>query len=428
MTLREVNFDGLIGPTHNYAGLAEGNLASAANEGAASRPRAAALQGLEKMRLVLRLGVMQGFFPPPLRPSTALLGPLGYGSHEDAALAKVADEDPLLLAALLSGSSMWTANAATVVARPDSGDGRVHVIVANRATALHRSIEAAEQQALFATLFGDAQSFALHPPLPAGPFLADEGAANHMRLAAHHGAPGVNIFVVRPDEPGRFPGRQHPRASHAVARLAGCAPERTIFVPQSRAAVDAGAFHNDVVAVANERVLLFHPQAYDDPDRLAANLARLLPDLVAIPVAGITLAEAVDSYLFNSQLLTRPDGGMTLLMPAEIGRHAAVTAAVDTIVAADNPIDQALTVAVDESMRNGGGPACLRLRVPLNARDISRIDQRFLLDEKRIDRLAALVERHWPERIAPTDLADPALWAQARAAHAALDALIGPGW
>ena len=50
MRAREINFDGLVGPSHNYAGLSPGNLASARNAGAISYPRAAALQGIEKMR------------------------------------------------------------------------------------------------------------------------------------------------------------------------------------------------------------------------------------------------------------------------------------------------------------------------------------------------------------------------------------------
>ncbi len=46
--LTEINFDGIVGPSHNYAGLSLGNLASARNAGAVSRPRDAALQGLAK--------------------------------------------------------------------------------------------------------------------------------------------------------------------------------------------------------------------------------------------------------------------------------------------------------------------------------------------------------------------------------------------
>ena len=52
---------------------------------------------------------------------------------------------------------------------------------------------------------------------------------------------------------------------------------------------------------------------------------------------------------------------------------------------------------------------------------------RFLLDPARCDLLAGLVERHWPERIAPDDLGEPALWRQCRTARAALLAGLGFG-
>ncbi|MGA8031441.1 MAG: N-succinylarginine dihydrolase, partial [Casimicrobiaceae bacterium] len=44
-----MNFDGIPGPTHNYSGLAQGNLAAERNAQQVSNPREAALQGLEKM-------------------------------------------------------------------------------------------------------------------------------------------------------------------------------------------------------------------------------------------------------------------------------------------------------------------------------------------------------------------------------------------
>ena len=68
MALREINFDGIIGPSHNYAGLSLGNLAATANALSTAYPRDAALQGVEKMGHHLRLGLGHGFFvplPPP---------------------------------------------------------------------------------------------------------------------------------------------------------------------------------------------------------------------------------------------------------------------------------------------------------------------------------------------------------------------------
>lgn len=408
--IREINFDGLIGPTHNYAGLSLGNVASASNAGGVSQPRAAALQGLGKMRAALDLGLVQGLFVPPDRPATAWLRGLGF---RDEAAAHAAD--PQVFAQAMSASSMWTANAATVAPAPDTADGRCHLTVANLSRMTHRSIEHEATLEQLRLAFAD-PAFAVHAAVPAT--FGDEGAANHMRLCAAHDAPGVEVFVYG-EEGGPFPARQHRRASEAVARLSGLAPDRTLFVQQSPEAIAAGAFHNDVVAVANETVLFAHEQAFANPSRLYADLARLVPETVVIevPASAVSLADAIGSYLFNSQLVTLPTGGMALILPAEARDNARVAAYLDTLVAGNGPVRAVHFVEVRESMRNGGGPACLRLRV---VADPARIDPRFLLDEARIARLEAVVAAHWPEAIAADALGNPQLWQQARTARSAL--------
>ncbi len=408
--IREINFDGLVGPTHNYAGLSLGNVASASNAGGTSQPRAAALQGLGKMRTALGLGLVQGLFVPPDRPALPWLHSLGFAG--EAAACAV---DPALFAQAMSASSMWTANAATVAPAPDTADGRCHLTVANLSRMTHRSLEHAATLAQLSLAFAD-PTFAVHAAVPA--IFGDEGAANHMRLCASHDAPGVEVFVYGEDG-GPFPARQNRRASEAVARLSGLAPERTLFVQQSPDAIAAGAFHNDVVAVANETVLFAHELAFADPQRLYTDLARLLPEVVVIevPAAVVSLSDAITSYLFNSQLVTLPGGGMALILPSEARDNARVAAYLDSLVAGNGPVRAAHFVEVRESMRNGGGPACLRLRVVC---DPATVDPRFLLDEAKITRLEAVVAAHWPEAIAPGRLVDPALWQQARTARAAL--------
>jgi succinylarginine dihydrolase len=418
MTITEVNFDGLVGPTHNYCGLSPGNLASHANAEAVSHPRAAALQGLEKMRQVMDLGVIQGFLPPPPRPAAAKLRAAGFDGRDNEVLAAAAREDPILFRAACSASSMWTANAATVIAEPDTADGRCHLVCANLSSMMHRALEAADTLACLRLVFPDEAHFAVHRPLPLGVHFSDEGAANHMRLAASHGEAGVNVFVHGAQRGGRFPERQSLRASQAVARLANVASP--MFALQSGQAIEAGAFHNDVVAVANERVLLAHRDAFDDPDALIDALEARVAGFHYLEVSDIGLDAAVRSYLFNSQIVTRPDGGMTLILPAEARADDAVWAEVERLLDGNGPIDQAIVVDLRESMRNGGGPACLRLRVPLSPEALAKVDPRFILDERRIDELSRLVEDAWPITIAPADLAEPWLWAEARAAHAAL--------
>lgn len=414
----EINFDGLVGPTHNYAGLSPGNVASQANFGETAYPRAAALQGLTKMRTLMDMGLTQGFLPPPMRPAAGALRAFGFGGNDDEVLATAAGEDLALFRAVCSASTMWRANAATVLAAPDTADGRVHLVTANLAGMLHRSFEGLETEAVLRRVFRDPARFQVHGPLPSARHFGDEGAANHMRLASSHGARGVNVFAHGELRGGAFPERQSRRASEAVARLGGL--ESPIYALQNAQAVQAGAFHNDVVAVANEGVLLAHPEAFEEPGVLFA----ALPGVKIIETEGVSLSEAISSYLFNSQLVTLPNGRMALILPIEAREAPAVWREVEAILAGDNPIAETVVVDVRESMRNGGGPACLRLRVPVDGAALAGIDQRFILTPARWERLAEVVEAHWPQAIAPADLTDPALWEAARGAHAALEALI----
>jgi len=423
MTTQEINFDGLIGPTHNYAGLSLGNVASEANAGDVASPRAAALQGLAKMGRLMALGLDQGFLPPPPRPAVAPLRRLGFSGTDTQVLAAAAKDDPALLRAACSASSMWAANAATVIAAPDSADGRVHLVTANLASMPHRALEAADTHAALRRVFFDETLFAVHPPLPFGRHFGDEGAANHMRLAPGHAAPGLNVFVHGEERGGRFPERQALRASQAVARITGA--REALFVRQSAQAIRAGAFHNDVVAVANEMVLLVHPQAYDDAETVFAILRTRGVEILT--VEGVSLADAVASYLFNSQLVTLADGSMALILPAEAKADAAVWRAVERLLASGGAIRRAEVVDLRESMRNGGGPACLRLRVVLSDAERAACAPGVFLDDALHGRLVGWVERHYRDRLSEPDLADAALLDEGRRALAELTDLLGLG-
>ena len=408
--LTEINFDGIVGPSHNYAGLSLGNLAATAHSGDVSYPRAAALQGLAKMRHNLALGLPQGFFVPLPRPNPNYLARLGADAHTERALT----------AAAWSASSMWTANAATVSPAPDTLDGRCHLTPANLVTMPHRAQEWPDTARQLALAFADSAHFALHEPVPSS--FGDEGAANHMRLCEEHGGPGVEVFVYgRPGGP--FPARQHEQASRAVARLHGLDPARTVFIEQNPAAIAAGAFHNDVVAVANGRVLFTHAEAFADQAQAHDAIRAAFPQLevVEVPSSAVTLAEAVRTYLFNAQLVTLPEGEMALIVPSECTESPAVSSWLDAMLAGNGPIRRVLPVDVRQSMANGGGPACLRLRV---VADPVTVDPRFLLDEVRADRLEQVIARAWPEQIDPADLGGDTLTQSVVAARQALlDAL-----
>jgi succinylarginine dihydrolase len=388
--LAENNYDGLVGPSHKYAGLSFGNLAATAHAGEVSYPRAAALQGLAKMRGNLALGLAQGFFVPLPRPNPAWLEAIDADASTDA----------VLVAGAWSASSMWTANAATVSPAPDTADRRCHLTVANLVTMPHRSHEWPDTQRQLRIAFGNQRHFAVHEPVP--PCFGDEGAANHMRLTTAHGEPGLEVFVYGRGG-GPFPARQHEQASRIVARRHALDPARVLFLEQSPEAIAAGAFHNDVVAVANERVLFCHELAFAEPDTAYAAIRRAFPEaeIVVVPESAVSLAEAVRSYLFNAQLVTLPGGEQALVIPLEAQDSTPVRAFLDTLVAGNGPIRRIVPVDVRQSMANGGGPACLRLRV---VADPATVDSRFLLDERKAELLGKAIETHWPEQIDPADL------------------------
>jgi len=412
--LSEINFDGIVGPSHNYAGLSLGNLASTKSFGNASRPREAALQGLAKMRANLERGLPQGWFMPLRRPHEAWLDRLG---------TTMADASAALRANAMSASSMWAANAATVSPASDCADGRCHLTVANLMTMPHRSHEWLGTLAQLQVAFADAARFAVHPPVP--PPFGDEGAANHMRLCRNHGEPGIEVFVYGVAG-GPFPARQHREASEAVARVHGLDPARTVFAQQSEAAIAAGAFHNDVVAVANERVLFTHELAFADKEALYAQLRGLLPEveIVEVPQSAVPIEDVITSYLFNAQLVTLPSGEMALVLPGEARATPSVWRWLEAHVAGNGPIRHLFVHDLKQSMANGGGPACLRLRV---VADPAHVDPRFIATPAALDLAESVVARHWPEAIAVEDLADPALWQRCLDARAALLGALGLG-
>ena len=408
MSLVEINFDGIVGPSHNYAGLSLGNIASASHRGDPSYPRAAALQGIAKMRGNLDRGLPQGYLLPLPRPNFALLRDLAVDEAGDRALR----------AAAWSASSMWTANAATVSPAPDTADSRCHLTPANLVTMIHRAQEWRDTQAQLKIAFADERHFKVHNAVP--PTFGDEGAANHMRLCDAHDAQGVEVFVYgRPG--GRFPARQHEQASRAVSRLHGLDQKRCVFIEQNPLAIEAGAFHNDVVAVANQNVLFTHERAFADKEDAYEAMLAVFPQLhvVEVPESAVSLEEAIKTYLFNAQLVTLPTGEMALIVPEECQQSASVWAWCEHMLATNGPIRQVIPVDVRQSMSNGGGPACLRLRV---VADPATVDPRFMLDEKAAQRIEAVVAEMWPEQIDPTDLGSDTL---AKTVIEAREALLG---
>jgi len=438
---REFNFDGLVGPSHNYAGLSFGNVASFSNVRSSSNPRQAALQGLAKMRELAARGFAQAVMPPQGRPNFRLLRSLGFSGTDADVLARAYREAPVILACAWSAAPMWTANAATVSPSADSLDGRVHFTAANLNNKLHRAEEHVQATRTLRAIFGNSEHFMVHDPLPSVPAFADEGAANHTRFAASHGAAGVEFFVYGRVEfdpsapaPKKYPARQTLEASQAIARLHGLDPARTVFASQNPDVIDQGVFHNDVIAVGNGNVLFYHEQAFADEagtlDALRRALAVAGTELhpVRVATSQVAVGDAVASYLFNSQLLSKADGRMALVVPHECRENAAVADYLAGLLAGRGPIDELIEFDLRQSMRNGGGPACLRLRVALTDAEAAAMHQGVIMTESLYAQLVAWVERHYRDRIETQDLMDPQLALECTAALEELTRILGlPG-
>ncbi|MCK5040733.1 MAG: N-succinylarginine dihydrolase [Sphingomonadales bacterium] len=424
----EINFDGLIGPSHNYAGLSFGNLASAKNKAKASNPKEAALQGLYKMKVLAGQGVPVGVLPPHERPHVPTLKRLGFTGSDAEVVEKAGRDNPELLRNCSAASAMWTANAATVSPSSDTGDGRVHFTPANLTAMFHRSIEAPVTGRVLKSIFADTRHFAHHEPLPGGVQFGDEGAANHNRFCGAYGNEGLALFIygkksfAEGNFPKKFPARQSYEASATIARQHGLAEGNVMFAQQNPAAIDAGAFHNDVVAVANKNVFFYHEKAFENPQKLMADMAAKSPNIpfkfIEVGEADVPLSDAVKSYLFNSQLISQPnsDGKMILVLPTEVEATPLAHAYVNKLLADDNPINEAIYLDVRQSMQNGGGPACLRLRVVLTASERAAMGARVLLDDALIAELEAWVAKHYRDNLVESDLADPEFLNEGRAA------------
>lgn len=427
MIAAESNFDGLIGPTHNYGGLSEGNLASAGNAGLMSRPKEAALQGLTKMRMMHDKGLWQGVLPPQQRPYLPALRAAGFSGSDRDIYQNVWKADPRLARNMLSASSMWAANAATVSPSPDTQERRLNLTPANLSTMLHRSIEHAQTARALKAAFPFAR---VHDALPMQSVFADEGAANHVRLCGERGAQGVELFVYgREGFDGgetEFPARQTLKSVEAIARRHGLDMTRTVMAKQSKAAIDAGAFHNDVVCVGAKETLFFHELAFANTSKMKADISAAAkglfsPNFVEVPTADVSITDAIKAYLFNSMLVQFPgDDRLTLVAPLETQENEATRKYCEKLTSGNGPIGRVDFVDVRQSMRNGGGPACLRLRVTLTEAEWAQVNSGQKFTPQLHDQLNEWVNQHYRETLAPDDLKDPSLMEES---FAALDAL-----
>lgn len=430
----ETNFDGLVGPTHHYAGHSHGNVASMTHALDLSHPRKAALQGISKMAALSRLGLSQAFIPPVRRPRLNELRKLGFTGTDSQMIESAFKASPKLLSAVYSASSMWTANAATVSPSLDTQDRRVHITAANLSSKYHRAVEAEATSSNLRAIFSGGE-FVHHDPIHS--FFGDEGAANHGRLSDSHGGDGIEVFVfgksaLNPDSFQRtvkFEARQSIEASHAVASHHGLDFSRVLIVQQSVEAVDAGVFHNDVVSVMNENVFFTHQKAFQDQSGVKKKLMAMWRGArplhwVEVHESQVSLQDAVKSYLFNSQLVTLPTGEMALICPEECKTNQAVSIYLAQLLASGTPIKKVLYFDLRESMKNGGGPACLRLRVVMNDQERKGVNPSFWFTDAREKELSAWVTKYYRDSLKFDDLRDPKFFTEVQAAFDALEIIL----
>ena len=425
----EVNFDGLVGPTHNYGGLSYGNVASQSNSQQASNPREAARQGLAKMKALADMGFKQGVLAPQERPDVAALRRLGFTGSDAEGIQRAAKQAMPLLVASCSASSMWVANAATVSPSADTADGRVHFTAANLNCKYHRSIEHPTTSRVLGAMFADDKHFAHHEALPAVAQFGDEGAANHTRFCRSYGEAGVEFFVYgrsafdsRYPAPQKYPARQTLEASQAVVRLHGLRDDGVVYAQQNPAVIDQGVFHNDVISVGNGEVLFYHEDAFLETEAVLGQLQAKLAhkggnfQAIRVPRAAVAVDDAVRSYLFNSQLLSRDDGSMLLVVPEECRSNERVWAYLEQLTQQGGPVKEVKVFDLKQSMQNGGGPACLRLRVALKESELAAVNPGVIMTAPLYDTLLQWVDKHYRDRLGEAELADPQLLVECRTA------------
>jgi len=427
MRAYEVNFDGLVGLTHNYSGLSYGNTASIASAHQVSNPKEAAKQGLKKMKSLDDLGLKQGVLLPQERPDVFTLRSLGFDGSDAEVIRRASDEAPAVFAACCSASSMWAANAATVSPSADTADGKVHFTPANLASNVHRAIETETTGRILRAIFGDTQYFRHHAPLPRTDAFCDEGAANHTRLCSEYGEAGIELFVYgrhafgrNPSLPKRFPARQTFESSESIARLHKLPSECVVFARQNPDVIDSGVFHNDVIAVGNQNVFFYHEKAFVDTDQFRVDIQRKFGEktlrFIEVKESQVSVHDAVASYLFNSQLITLPNEEMMIIVPQECEETKSVWQYLQDLIQQDMPIKHVMPLNLKQSMRNGGGPACLRLRVVLNEQELAAVNSRALMDDWLYEQLNQWVDKHYRDRMHIEDLSDPQLLRDGRTA------------
>ena len=170
--------------------------------------------------------------------------------------------------------------------------------------------------------------------------------------------------------------------------------------------------------------MLIHERAWENQAATLHRIRARVPDLRVFQVSSrdLSLEQAVTSYLFNSQLLETSDGWL-LNAPIECADGAA-RMVVDRLER-DGFVDRVRFNDLRQSMDGGGGPACLRLRLPLTEDEFRLLPETLMMTEERVEKLRSWVKKWYPSILRIEDLADAGFARRARKCSQALVEVLG---
>ncbi|RAP29456.1 hypothetical protein DID78_03615 [Candidatus Marinamargulisbacteria bacterium SCGC AG-343-D04] len=412
MSYSSVFIDGLMGPSYHFGGLSLGNTWSETHFKEISFPKKAALEGLHKMFEVYSLGLHQYVLPPVRKDVSALFRSLGYDHFNSESLRELFSVNPYFVSSVFSSSSAWLANIGHVTPACDSFTHKMNVTPANLNYCFHRSCDVEGYRDLLSTLFENCHDVVLHRPITSS--FGDEGSANTVRLSASSGE-GFFLYVygktVDRTYSHKYPARQSKEAfdilvkQHHVSR-------KFVMVQQSQEAIDAGVFHNDVICFGLENLLIVHESAFENQEEVMSYVKELYEEtfsedlqVIVISREMMSLEEAVKSYFFNSQLLPLSDGGFHCFVSTHSRKYSALEQVLQYIQSECSRFSYSY-VECDESIKNGGGPACLRLGFVASEHDRKLLNDAFLLTQERYDFLYSFISRHYPDEMQFEQLRD----------------------
>ena len=371
--LKQVFIDTIPGPTNHFGGHAVGNIASMNSKNNILNPQKAALEWLEKVKKVAMIGGNQFVLPPQRRPLT----------HKKKTLTQ----------SDISSSFIWMANAGLFIPRIDTQLENNQFIPANMKQSEHRNIEHPFHQYWLKKILKYSKCN-FHKILD----INDEGSANSIRLWHKKNQCGVNIFVYgKPN--ARYPIRQSKSSCEKIINITK--PRHYILLEQTKEAIDAGVFHNDVIAFGFKNTIICHEKAFSNQKQELKKLKKIFTNslnaplnIVEIANNSLSLNAAVKTYLFNSQVI-EINNKFELICPIEVKENPNSYKITEKWVT-NGLFNKVHFVNIKSSLKNGGGPACLRLCLYLNDNEVKKIPTKFKLDKTKYKKISKIILEHYP--------------------------------